>query len=389
VIANNGYEAVAVAERGDFDLVLMDVQMPELDGFEATASLRAHEQATNSRTPIIAMTAHALKATRTLSGRRDGWLSSKPDSTAGTMGAIERLTAVPASAKPNSELEEKVFDRALNLDEKIKRLERHLPRLWAGTGAVRLLTSTGDEMKAENQTELKAAELQNTHRVMAGHHRLSQLGSSWTARAEGAASDLTQYRQEVWRVEQGLPPKQRPGAGANARWLSLARHIEGLVRFDGVRFTVFDKSNTPVMKNHNVLALGEDREGNLWIGTGGGLLRYRAGSFTLYTTAKAWRTIGSRRSTKTARRALDRHGWRLESSRAGALYGLHGQRRFAEQSHNLFRPGRNGRALDRDAGGLELLQGRTLHYAQHERRLVEQSGLVTLCRRGGRALGRD
>mgnify|MGYP005842891365 FL=1 len=65
VVANNGKEAIAAAEVQHFDLVLMDVQMPEMDGLEATAVIRARERRTGARhVPIIAMTAHAMKGDR-------------------------------------------------------------------------------------------------------------------------------------------------------------------------------------------------------------------------------------------------------------------------------------------------------------------------------------
>ena len=63
-IANNGKEALAAIDRETFDAVLMDVQMPEMGGFEATAGVRAREHGTGVHLPIIAMTAHAMKGDR-------------------------------------------------------------------------------------------------------------------------------------------------------------------------------------------------------------------------------------------------------------------------------------------------------------------------------------
>jgi signal transduction histidine kinase/DNA-binding response OmpR family regulator len=63
-IANNGLEALAALETRNFDLLLMDVQMPEMDGLQATREIRAAEQGTGRHVPIIAMTAHALKEDR-------------------------------------------------------------------------------------------------------------------------------------------------------------------------------------------------------------------------------------------------------------------------------------------------------------------------------------
>ncbi len=59
--AEDGAKAVELWEEGDYDLVLMDVQMPRLDGFEATRAIREKERERGSHTPIIAMTAHAFK----------------------------------------------------------------------------------------------------------------------------------------------------------------------------------------------------------------------------------------------------------------------------------------------------------------------------------------
>ena len=80
VVAGNGKEAVtAVTQQGarSFDLVLMDVQMPEMDGFEATARIRAWEQGTGGHLPIIALTAYAMKGDceKCLEAGMDGYLT--------------------------------------------------------------------------------------------------------------------------------------------------------------------------------------------------------------------------------------------------------------------------------------------------------------------------
>jgi signal transduction histidine kinase/ActR/RegA family two-component response regulator len=63
-VAADGRQALAALDRATFDVVLMDVQMPEMDGFEATAAIRGHERETGNHIPIIAMTAHAMPGDR-------------------------------------------------------------------------------------------------------------------------------------------------------------------------------------------------------------------------------------------------------------------------------------------------------------------------------------
>jgi signal transduction histidine kinase/DNA-binding response OmpR family regulator/HPt (histidine-containing phosphotransfer) domain-containing protein len=106
-IAANGREAVDALEGGGFDVVLMDVQMPEMDGFEATRRIRAREGETGGHLPIIAMTAHAMKGDRErcLEVGMDGYIS-KPLHPAELFEEVERLgspalrtsAAVPAAA---------------------------------------------------------------------------------------------------------------------------------------------------------------------------------------------------------------------------------------------------------------------------------------------------
>ena len=77
VVASNGREGVDAFQRERFDLVLMDIQMPEMDGFEALAAIRAIEEPTGRHTPVVALTAHALKEDRErcLAAGMDDYLS--------------------------------------------------------------------------------------------------------------------------------------------------------------------------------------------------------------------------------------------------------------------------------------------------------------------------
>ena len=91
-LAADGCEVLAALERQSFDLILMDVQMPNMDGLAATASIRALEKATGAHVPILAMTAHAMKGDREtcLAAGMDGYLS-KPVNPRELLNAIDHL----------------------------------------------------------------------------------------------------------------------------------------------------------------------------------------------------------------------------------------------------------------------------------------------------------
>ena len=77
LVAGDGREAIAILQREQVDLVLMDVQMPDMDGFQATAAIRDGEKSSGAHLPIVALTAHALKGDmeRCLASGMDAYLS--------------------------------------------------------------------------------------------------------------------------------------------------------------------------------------------------------------------------------------------------------------------------------------------------------------------------
>ena len=99
---NNGAEAVAAVEQTAYDAVLMDVQMPEMDGFEATAHIRRREEQSGSHLPIIALTAHAMEGyrERCLAAGMDGYISKpiRTDDLAAALLRYSRCAGAPGSA---------------------------------------------------------------------------------------------------------------------------------------------------------------------------------------------------------------------------------------------------------------------------------------------------
>jgi two-component system sensor histidine kinase/response regulator len=98
-VVGDGRAAIAALEKQSYDVVLMDVQMPEMDGFEATAVIRKNEESGARHTPIVAMTAHALKGDRErcLASGMDGYLP-KPIRSAELFAAIENAVGKGKSA---------------------------------------------------------------------------------------------------------------------------------------------------------------------------------------------------------------------------------------------------------------------------------------------------
>jgi PAS domain S-box-containing protein len=102
-VVTNGRDAVTASESQEFDVILMDVQMPQMDGLEATARIRAGEQSTGKRRPIIAMTAHALKGDRErcLQAGMDAYVA-KPIRAEELLDTIDALCSDRATRPPGN-----------------------------------------------------------------------------------------------------------------------------------------------------------------------------------------------------------------------------------------------------------------------------------------------
>jgi two-component system, sensor histidine kinase and response regulator len=126
VVAENGRDAVDLASREDVQLILMDVQMPEMDGFEATQEIRAREQTTGKHLPILAMTAHAMKGDREkcLAAGMDDYLT-KPIRTARLFELIGQYTkseSAPVKAREEREPMETETTQTWDLERALARV---------------------------------------------------------------------------------------------------------------------------------------------------------------------------------------------------------------------------------------------------------------------------
>ena len=128
VLAANGNEALAALDRQPFDLILMDVQMPEMDGFEATARVREKEKATGGRhIPIIATTAHAIKGDRErcLGAGMDGYVSKPIDADELAEAiACHAPAAATRQAAPDPVVDERLRNPLKRVGGKVENLKK-------------------------------------------------------------------------------------------------------------------------------------------------------------------------------------------------------------------------------------------------------------------------
>jgi CheY-like chemotaxis protein len=159
VVASNGKLAVSALETQTFDVILMDVQMPEMDGFEATAAIRQREKAIGAHVPIIALTAHAMKGDRErcLAGGMDGYVS-KPVQAEELIQAVEGQGGTsPATGNAGDHTSE-VLDRELALArvEGDEGLLADLAKLFCEESP-KLLSAVRDAVARRDNAALKRA----------------------------------------------------------------------------------------------------------------------------------------------------------------------------------------------------------------------------------------
>jgi PAS domain S-box-containing protein len=219
VVANNGLEAVETLEREAFDVVLMDVQMPEMGGFEATAAVRAREQSRGTRVPIVAMTAHAMKGDRErcLEAGMDAYVS-KPLQPKELFTVVENLFKPPNSGAgrgspdpaPGEEEQPqgKPFDVAVALERTAG--DRDLLRELAGVFCEGCPPMMADIRAALDQGDAR--------KLMGAAHALKGAVGTFGA---GTAFDIA-YRLELMGRKGNL-------ADAEAVYGSLRREIDRLV----------------------------------------------------------------------------------------------------------------------------------------------------------------
>jgi two-component system, sensor histidine kinase and response regulator len=206
-VANNGREALAMLAHETFDVVLMDVQMPEMGGLEATLAIRDREQATGSgRARIIAMTAHVMTGDRDrcIAAGMDGYLSKPINHTLlfevvedGSAGDVLR----PAVFNRTELVDRLGGDRELLAGLVHAFLEDCPARLVAIRSAIEqcdleLVRSTSHAFKGAAATVAVTAVFEAAHRLerVAAERRVEAMGAAWRALSDEVALAIDALR---------------------------------------------------------------------------------------------------------------------------------------------------------------------------------------------------
>ena len=217
-VAVNGQEAIDLLARVAFDLILMDVQMPLMDGFEATARIREKEKGTGQHMPIVAMTAHAMKGDRErcLEAGMDGYVA-KPIQEKELFAAIAAAVAVTRQPKqdatPRPTVEE-AGDGATTLDplEDEQAFQRELAGMFL-EDCPKALTKIREAVAGRDGAALEAGR----------------------PHAQGVRRGFSRYTGHRRGVPYGNDrPRSRMGAGGSGRRRSGGRNGPAHRDLDGV-----------------------------------------------------------------------------------------------------------------------------------------------------------
>jgi len=212
-VAGNGIKALDALQRERFDIVLMDVQMPEMDGLEATAAIRAIEQASGAHIPIVALTAHAIKGDRErcLAAGMDGYVS-KPVRAEDLFQAIEGLTFAAREANAGAEASlEDVLDRSAAFAQVGGDMElfREIVAIFLETYPELLAHISDAVTRADGEALLRAAHtlkgsVGNFHAKPAfeAAFRLERMGRA--SEFGGAADAVESLEREMERVKRAI-----------------------------------------------------------------------------------------------------------------------------------------------------------------------------------------
>jgi CheY-like chemotaxis protein/HPt (histidine-containing phosphotransfer) domain-containing protein len=183
VAVSNGKEAIGALAREKFDLVLMDVQMPELDGLEATRAIRDHEKRTSGHIPIVAMTAHAMKGDRErcLEAGMDNYVA-KPVQASELLRVIESIAASKVAESQPSKKNDFGEGRVFDLQAAMNRIDGDEDFL---VEVIRLFVA---EVPSHIQDIRSAVEERNAKRLECAAHSLKGSASSLGGLATAAAA---------------------------------------------------------------------------------------------------------------------------------------------------------------------------------------------------------
>jgi PAS domain S-box-containing protein len=222
-LANNGRAALALAEAGGFDLLLLDMHMPELDGFQVAQAVRARERK-GSRLPIIALTARSRKEDRErcLAVGMDDFLA-KPIQAADLWAAIERVVRI-RSPGTGVRSQQSGADSSLTPDSGL--LDGRV-LLAACGGDAAILQKIGQAFRARLPDQRKAVQDalrdRDAPRLREAAHKLAGMVAAFSTVAGGVASELED------RAAQGQLEEAQPlAARLEAMTEELMRLVDGL-----------------------------------------------------------------------------------------------------------------------------------------------------------------